>query len=346
MGFSNQEAINLNFASLAAGVIDANSSAVWFEKQFGFGFILDAGVVWTQLASIPAAGNLATARSNASSNPTLIEDLSQNTDAKRLTLITGTNDSTFAAYSTYNDPSSGLLKNWLLPQLVPQTSGAPSNGYSIQLYDGDPDSGGTLITTTDGQTGTGSSKQVGWIFNYALGLLLLSDDFFTRTGITPSAFDPYVVGFRYIGNTAASGSSDSTFTASDVVADEAISAGAILRFVTSDDSGLTPGRVVNANADDAEDAEAAGIAVSAASSQGDSTTMATGGEIGVLFSSAPASTDNGKQVYLSTTDGTATLTAPSSVGDTVVRIGKLKGANGSDTTPAVVLNIQVMVLLG
>ena len=66
MGFSNQEAINLNFAALAAGVIDANSSAVWFEKQFGFSFVLDANTVWTQLSSIPAAGNLTTARNNAS----------------------------------------------------------------------------------------------------------------------------------------------------------------------------------------------------------------------------------------------------------------------------------------
>lgn len=576
MGFSNQEAINLNFASLAAGVIDANSSAVWFEKQFGFGFILDAGVVWTQLASIPAAGNLTTARSNATANPTLIEDLSQNTDAKRLTLVAGTNDSTFACYATYNDPTSGLLKNWLLPQLVPQTSGAPSNGYAIQLYDGDPNSGGTLITTTDGQTGTGSSKQVGWIFNYALGLLLLSDDFFTRTGITPSAFDPYVVGFRYIGSTAGGGSGtiggsiadtevaygsgtdtiqgapdftyddtnkvlevekietqvvvqvrnetgstigagaavyvdadgsshpqvaladasdsakmpsigivpnaintgnngyavltgtingldgsasntvfDSTIVAGDLgstlyvsptnpgrltvtkptgtseliqnvgriidlngsnvkiavnnigrtndvpnsfsttgeidagsltvnssysfpttdgadgqvlvtdgagnltfedpsptrtlssfVADEAISAGALVRVVLSTDSGLTPGRVINANAGAENDAEVVGVALAAAASQGDSVDIITSGEASLLFASAPASTDNGKQVYLSTTDGTATLTAPSSAGDTVVRIGKLKGANGSDTTPTVILNIQVIAFLG
>jgi hypothetical protein len=574
MGFSNQEAINLNFASLAAGVIDANSAAVWFEKQFGFSFILGADTVWTQTSSIPAAGTLTVARSNAAANPTIIEDLSQATDAKRLTLIAGTNYSTFACYDTYNDPTSGLLKNWLLPQLVPQTSGAPSNGYSIQLYDGDPNAGGTLITTTDGQTGTGSSKQVGWIYNYALGLLLVSDDFYTRTGITASAFNPYVVGFRYIGGTAGSGSGtiggsiadtqvaygsgtdtiqgaadfiyddtvkvlevekiktqvviqvhnatgstigagaavyvsadgssipevdladssdsakmpsvgivpnaintgnngyavltgtingldgsagntvfDSTIVVGDVgktlyvsptnpgrltitkptgaseliqnvgrivdlngnnvkiavnnigrtndvpnsfsttgeidagsltvnsaysfptsdgtdgqvlvtdgagtltfqnpknsystvVADETIAEGAIVRFVTSSDVGLTPGRVVNANATTEEDGDLVGIASSAAAAQGDSITMVTSGEANVLFASAPPSTDNGKQVYLSTTDGTATLTAPSSSGNLIIRLGKLKGANGSTTTPSVILHIQLMTTIG
>ena len=345
MGFSNQEAINLNFASLAAGVIDANSSAVWFEKQFGFSFQLDAGSVLTQLSSIPAAGNNTTARANAAANPTLIQDLSQAADAKRLTLIAGTNFSTWAAYSTYNDASSGLLKNWLLPQLIPQSSGAPSNGYSVQLYNGDPNSGGTLITTTEGQTGSGSTKQVGWIWNYALGLLLVSDDFYSQTGINSATFDPYIVGFRYIGGTAGAGSSAAS-TSSSVVADETISTGAIVRLVTSSDGGgLTPGRVLNANANAEADAEAIGI-VTSGGSQGDSLTMVTAGEADVLFAAPPASTENGKQVYLSITDGTGTTTPPSSSGDTVVKIGKLKGANGSDSTPTVILNIQVMVLLG
>jgi len=346
MGFSNQEAINLNFASLAAGVIDANSRAVWFEKQFGFSFILGADTVWTQIASIPAAGNLATARTNASSNPTLISDLSQNADAKRLTLIAGTNNSTYACYSTYNDTSSGLLKNWLLPQLVPQASGAPSNGYAINLYDGNPASGGTLISTTDGQTGTGSTKQVGWIFNYALGLLLLSDDFFTRTGITPGAFDPYVVGFRYAGNTAGTGATAAQRTSSDVVADEAIAEGAVLRFVTSSDVGLTPGRVVNANASTEANGDVAGIALAAAAAQGDALTMATSGEASILFGSSPASTDNGKRVYLSTTSGEATLTPPSAANNIVYQLGKLKGGNGSDTTPSVVLNLNEIMVIG
>ena len=346
MGFSNQEAINLNFASLAAGVIDANSSAVWFEKQFGFGFILNAESVWTQLGSIPSAGNLATARANALANPTIIEDLSAATSAKRLTKIAGTNNSTFAAYSTYNDTASAILKNWLLPQLVPQTSGAPSNGYAMSLYNGDPNAGGTLITTTAGQTGTGSTKQVGWIYNYALGLLLLSDDFYTQTSINALTFDPYVIGFRYIGNTANTGTASAERTSSSMVADEAILAGAVLRMSITGEAGKTPGRVVNANAGNEVDAEAMGIAVTAAAAQGNTLSVATAGEASILFGSAPASTDNGKSVYLSTSDGLGALTPPTTTGDTVVRLGKLKGGDGSDTTPLVILNIDVFMLLG
>lgn len=209
MGFSNQERINLNSKALQAGVLDGNAAAVWYETFFPFGFILDGARVFTEMTTLrglPAA-NLTTARSNASNNPTLLQDLSQNSSAVRLTLVSGTNNTTYAAYSTYNDTSSALVQNWLLPQLVPQSTGAPSNGYAIRLFDGDPASGGTEITTTDGSTGTGTSKSVGWVWNYAQGLLLLSGDFFSRTGINPSSFDPYVMGFRYIGSTANDGGS-------------------------------------------------------------------------------------------------------------------------------------------
>jgi hypothetical protein len=52
--------------------------------------------------------------------------------------------------------------------------------------------------------------------------------------------------------------------------------------------------------------------------------MTTVGQVsGVTFTSNPSSGDQGKAVYLSTTAGQATLTAPSASGDHVVRIGFL-----------------------
>ena len=52
--------------------------------------------------------------------------------------------------------------------------------------------------------------------------------------------------------------------------------------------------------------------------------MTTCGQVtGVTFTSNPSSGDQGKAVYLSTTAGQATLTAPSASGDHVVRIGFL-----------------------
>lgn len=204
MGQTNQERINLATKALAAGVQDAFSSAVWYEARQAFSFISGAENVWTDidlLRALPAA-NLAAAQANAIASPLLIEDLSAPASAVRLSVIPGTNFSTYVALTTFGDFTSPQIRNWILPQLVPQASGAPSTGYSIQLYDGDPNAGGVLISTTVGTTGTGVTKSVGWIFNYASGLLLLSDDFFALSGITPSAFDPYIVGFRYTGGQA------------------------------------------------------------------------------------------------------------------------------------------------
>jgi hypothetical protein len=208
MGFSNQERINTNSAALQASTLDANASAVWYEKIFNFQFALPDYRVWTQYTSIPEASTVTIARTNATNNPTIIDDLSQNADAVRLTKIAGTNNSTFAAYDTYNDLTTDVLGNWIQPQQITQKTGAsagqPSVGYTLTLYNGDPASGGTVVAPSAGTTGTGTSKTVGWIFNYSIGLLLLSDDFYTQTGIDSSTFDPYVTGFRYIGTTAGS----------------------------------------------------------------------------------------------------------------------------------------------
>ncbi len=212
MGFSQLERINIASKALQAGVIDANPNSVWYETFFPFTFVSSAEQVWTEMPRLRGltAANRAEAQANAAANTDLIEDLSDNSDAVRMTLVPGTNFSTYAAYTTPGDTSSGQIKNWILPQLVQQASGAPSNGYAIILYNGDPASGGTLITTTEGTTGTGSNKTVGWTFNYANGLLLFSADFFSETGIVPATFDPYVTGFRYIGKTAGdSGASES-----------------------------------------------------------------------------------------------------------------------------------------
>ena len=341
MGFSNQERINLFTKALAAGVYDANATAVWYESKFPFTFILSGDSVWTNLAGVPAAANLTTARSNASANPTIIQDLSQNASALRLTKVAGTNDSTYAAYTTYNDTSSALLKNWILPQLVPQSNGTPSIGYSIVLYDGNPSSGGTLVTTTDGTTGTGLNKTVGWIFNYASGILILSDDF--KGNIS----DPYILGFRYIGTTANSASSggssgdvENTYTA-----DETLVTDELIRFVNSTDSGLTPGRVIKANANELDGASFLGVSQGSAV-QGGSITIRTAGQASVKFASAPVSADNGKRVFVSTTDGQATLSPPSNVGSAVFLVGTLIGADGSDSTPLVDLMFQEIVVNG
>jgi hypothetical protein len=201
MGFSNQERINLNSKVIAAGVKDANEIAQWYESVLLNRFISNANTVWrdpdlSTLLNNPAA-NLTEAQSNADGYLTsIVENYSEAANAIRLTVIPGTNDSTYVALETYDDLSSTQLINWIQPQFVPRSNGLPSGGYSIRLFDGDPNSGGVEVLPTDGTTGSGVNKSVGWIFDYASGVLLLSSDF--RSSVS----DPYILGFRYIGTTA------------------------------------------------------------------------------------------------------------------------------------------------
>jgi hypothetical protein len=62
---------------------------------------------------------------------------------------------------------------------------------------------------------------------------------------------------------------------------------------------------------------------------------APGSLVPVLFSAAPAAAANGDQVFLSSTAGQGTLTAPSGASVVVFVLGILQGANGADTTPNV-----------
>ena len=116
MGFTNQERINVASKALQAGVIDGNPESVWYETFFPFTFILSSEQVWTEMTTLRGlpAGNLADARANAGANPTLIQDLSQNADAVQLTLVAGTNFSTYVSRTVPGDASSDQMKNWLI----------------------------------------------------------------------------------------------------------------------------------------------------------------------------------------------------------------------------------------
>lgn len=198
MAFTDRQKINMFTKALIAGVIDSESMAAWYESFFPFAFITDSSQVWLQIGLLkqyPARNRSVAVDNVANHLQGVVEDLSQPQNAVRLTLMTGSNGTTWVAYSVYGDTTSAVLKNWLLPQLVPQPNGSPSNGYGILLYNGDPNAGGTLISTTTGGTGSGETASQSWFFNYANGLLFLSPDF------TGTVNDPYIVGFRYIGNT-------------------------------------------------------------------------------------------------------------------------------------------------
>ena len=85
----------MNSKALAAAVIDANATAQWYESRNGFSFIINGDTVLTEFSSIPAAGSLAAARTNATNNPALISDLSVVGSAVRLTEVAGSDNSTY-----------------------------------------------------------------------------------------------------------------------------------------------------------------------------------------------------------------------------------------------------------
>jgi len=121
-------------------------------------------------------------------------------------------------------------------------------------------------------------------------------------------------------------------------AGETIAIGNVLRLATSADA-ATAGTLIKADASSYDDALVVGIATDSGNA-GDSIKMVmTGQQASVLFGSAPLASDNGKRVYLSTTSGQATLTAPTGPTDASVLLGYLLDADGISTTPTVLLKI-------
>lgn len=204
-GFSELERIKVAAKALAAGVKDADPNTEWYESVTPNSFVIGGEKVWTSpdvdtLRDNPASTAVIARTLSSGTLAGITADLSLPVNAVRLTPIPGIGN-TYVALNTPGDFTSGRLENWVLPQFVPQANGLPSSGYAVRLYDGNPNSGGTEVLTTEGSSGTGINKTVAWIFDYATGILLTSD--------TSSLFsdDPYINGFVYIGSTANDASS-------------------------------------------------------------------------------------------------------------------------------------------
>jgi hypothetical protein len=69
-----------------------------------------------------------------------------------------------------------------------------------------------------------------------------------------------------------------------------------------------------------------------------------GQRVPVRFAVAPPASANGSRVYLSTSPGVASLTAPPAV-NALVQVGILVGANGASFTPDVVFEFNVIALI-
>jgi len=92
-----------------------------------------------------------------------------------------------------------------------------------------------------------------------------------------------------------------------------------------------------ANVSDLSDSSVVGVVITGGGI-GDTIEYLDAGLVATLFASAPASSNNGKPVWLSDTAGYASLTA--STTGAVWRLGTLKGADGGSTTPEVQLDFD------
>jgi hypothetical protein len=215
MGFSIEDVNKLTFKVQAGGVIDANTGSRWYESWKAFSPKVLPERILTNYNLIPTANTPAIAQSNASADPTNIQDLSAASAAKRVSIVqTGKNNS-WIVYDTYNTPSSGVLQNWIAPPSIPQSTGAPSDGYKITLWSGDPTgAAGSFKQVFTSAEQVGGSGFVGWVFNYDMGLLFLADDLVTAIqgnsgGNYPGGLDLYINGFRYVGATGGGGAGGS-----------------------------------------------------------------------------------------------------------------------------------------
>jgi len=110
------------------------------------------------------------------------------------------------------------------------------------------------------------------------------------------------------------------------VTDESVLTGDLVRFLQNGEGG-TLGRVVNANASENQSRD---VFVSLSTGAiGSTLNLLLNGSVSLNFSSSIASTAIGQIAYLSTTDGKATLTPPSTTGDVIIQLGTITNASGA-----------------
>ena len=195
MSFLSEELINVAFKNLAGNILGSGNrnttpdNLAYYEEEFSPDKIIKPQNIWTQFSSIPSAGNLATAQSNAVANPTIIQDYT----SAPIHCTPSDNGKLFLATSTYNDLTT-RLKNWIQPQMIPN-AGRASIGYFIRVYNGNPLTGGTEIPFTQDKSGA----ITGFVIDYASGAILFSSSF--SFIIDPTNI--WITGFRYIGLTGA-----------------------------------------------------------------------------------------------------------------------------------------------
>ena len=147
-----------------------------FAEAIASPLVIPASTIWSESGLIPAT---------PPGSDTAYVKVYSTSSAYRMThdATVGAARRTFIARSSYGDQSSSIDGDWIDTQF-----GAD---YIIQVYKGDPNSGGVALQQAGANAGTD-----GWFFDYSSGVLNFNGTNLP-SGITETNI--YIVGYRYTG---------------------------------------------------------------------------------------------------------------------------------------------------
>ena len=146
-----------------------------FAESLPSPLVVPASSVWNQSGDIPSTPPAATSA---------VVEVYGVASALQMTVDnTVSGKRTFLAREGVGNNSSLMLGDWIDPQF--------GSDYVVNVYKGDPNSGGTKLAAA----GSGSGDS--WFFDYSSGVLNFNGDS-VPSGVTETNI--YVVGYRYVGD--------------------------------------------------------------------------------------------------------------------------------------------------
>ena len=170
----------LGYSASKTGIAEDENNLVGtkkapFAEPIPSPLVVSSVNVWTFADKIPTDPSTA--------DPFYVQDYPASSSGLRLTEDNTVADSrSFLCRSVYGDNSSSMLGDWI------DTAFGPD--YIVEVYKGDPNSGGVKLSAA------GSGTNDTWFFDYSSGVLNFNGTV-VPSGVTPS--NVYLVGYRYVG---------------------------------------------------------------------------------------------------------------------------------------------------